>query len=98
MELNFLNMLIAGLPNLKFWKNNSGTEATTTTTTTNKVTDKRSGGKCAAREVIQQQYRTLGPITFHEVSVFILFCILILLWFFREPQFIPGWGDFFKTM
>ena len=95
MELNFLNMLIAGLPNLKFWKNNSGTEATTTT---NKVTDKRSSGKCAAREVIQQQYLTLGPITFHEVSVFILFCILILLWFFREPQFIPGWGDFFKTM
>ena len=95
MELNFLNMLIAGLPNLKFWKNNSDTEATTTT---KKVMDKRSSGKCAARELIQQQYLTLGPITFHEVSVFILFCILILLWFFREPQFIPGWGDFFKTM
>ena len=90
-------MLIAGLPkNLKFWKNNSEAEATTTTTT-NKVTDKRSSGKCAVREVIQQQYQSLGPITFHEVSVFILFFILILLWLFREPQFITGWGDFFKT-
>ena len=97
-----MHLLIAGLPNLKFWKTNSMEEATatttTTTTTTNKVSDKRSSGKCAVREVIQQQYRTLGPITFHEVSVFILFCILILLWFFREPQFITGWGDFFKTV
>ena len=94
-----MHLLIAGLPNLKFWKTTSKAEATATTiTTTNKVSDKRSSGKCAVREVIQQQYRTLGPITFHEVSVFILFCILILLWFFREPQFITGWGDFFKTV
>ena len=54
-------------------------------------------GQKMVREVIQEQYRLLGPMTFHEVSVFILFLFLIFLWFFREPQFIPGWGDLFRT-
>merc|ERR1719187_641733 len=29
--------------------------------------------------------------------VVINFIILLLLWFFREPQFIPGWGDWFTV-
>jgi sodium-dependent dicarboxylate transporter 2/3/5 len=49
------------------------------------------------RKIIYHQYQSLGPINFHQVAVFILFAILIFLWFFREPQFMPGWGDFFHT-
>ena len=26
----------------------------------------------------------------------VMFVILILLWLFREPRFIPGWGSFFR--
>ena len=49
------------------------------------------------RNVIRQQYKELGPMNFHQAGVLSCFVILILLWFFREPQFMTGWGDFFHT-
>lgn len=45
------------------------------------------------REVISVKYKELGPMTFHEGSVLMLFIILVLLWFFRKPEFIPGWAE-----
>lgn len=45
------------------------------------------------REVISVKYEELGPMTFHEGSVLILFVIVVLLWFFRKPEFIPGWAE-----
>lgn len=45
------------------------------------------------REVISVKYEELGPMTFHEGSVLILFIIVVLLWFFRKPEFIPGWAE-----
>jgi hypothetical protein len=30
--------------------------------------------------------------------VFILFSLLILLWFFQSPVFMPGWADFFMKV
>ena len=30
-----------------------------------------------------------------EVLVLLSFIVLALLWFLREPRFIPGWGDIF---
>jgi len=26
-----------------------------------------------------------------------MFVLLVLLWLFREPKFIPGWGDWFRS-
>ncbi|NP_001171063.1 solute carrier family 13 member 2 [Oryctolagus cuniculus] len=49
--------------------------------------------KQAAYRVIQTQYRLLGPMSFAEKAVFILFVILVLLWFTREPGFFHGWGN-----
>ena len=49
------------------------------------------------KRVIRRKFDELGPITFHELSVLILFCICVLLWFFRNPQFITGWGSFFPV-
>lgn len=46
-------------------------------------------------ETIQRKYDELGNITFHECSVLILFIILVFLWLFRDPKFIPGWIEFF---
>ena len=54
-------------------------------------------GRANVRNVIRQQYKELGPMNFHETAVLVCFFSLILLWFFREPQFMPGWGDFFHT-
>jgi len=45
------------------------------------------------REVISVKYEELGPMTFHEGSVLILFIIVVLLWFFRKPEFMPGWAE-----
>jgi len=49
-----------------------------------------------AMKVIKEKYATLGRITLHELQVFVLFIILILLWFFQSPKFMPGWADFFN--
>ncbi|KAL1779570.1 solute carrier family 13 member 2 [Sigmodon hispidus] len=49
--------------------------------------------KQAALQVIKTQHKLLGPMSFAEVTVTVLFIILVVLWFTREPGFFPGWGD-----
>ncbi|XP_063342666.1 solute carrier family 13 member 2 [Pelmatolapia mariae] len=46
----------------------------------------------AAYAVMKVEYKKLGCIKFAEVAVLILFILLVLLWFFREPGFMPGWA------
>ena len=46
----------------------------------------------AAYNVIREQYRQLGPMCFGELSVLGLFSLLVLLWFTRDPGFMPGWA------
>ncbi|XP_062329615.1 Na(+)/citrate cotransporter [Osmerus eperlanus] len=46
----------------------------------------------AAYNVIHEQYRQLGPMCFGELSVLGLFSLLVLLWFTRDPGFMPGWA------
>ncbi|XP_003416995.1 solute carrier family 13 member 2-like isoform X1 [Loxodonta africana] len=47
----------------------------------------------AAYRVIQTEHRLLGPMTFAEKAVTVLFVTLVLLWFTREPGFFLGWGN-----
>ncbi|XP_028615239.1 solute carrier family 13 member 2 isoform X2 [Grammomys surdaster] len=49
--------------------------------------------KQAAYQVIKTQHRLLGPMSFAEKTVTVLFVLLVVLWFTREPGFFPGWGD-----
>ena len=46
--------------------------------------------------VLQAQYDQLGKITFGEYTVFIWYVILVDLWIFRDPKFIPGWESLFE--
>ncbi|KAM9318914.1 Na(+)/citrate cotransporter [Pholidichthys leucotaenia] len=46
----------------------------------------------AAYNVIREQYRLLGPMVFGEISVLCVFVLLIVLWFTRDPGFMPGWA------
>ena len=46
------------------------------------------------RRILRTKYDDLGPINLHEGSVLVLFVSLVLLWFFRDPKFMPGWGNF----
>ncbi|XP_029783814.1 solute carrier family 13 member 2 [Suricata suricatta] len=47
----------------------------------------------AAFHVIQTEHKLLGPMTFAEMAVSVLFVILVVLWFTREPGFFLGWGN-----
>ncbi|XP_072231569.1 solute carrier family 13 member 2 [Leuresthes tenuis] len=45
-----------------------------------------------AYAVMKEEYRKLGGMRFSEGSVLTIFVLLVLLWFTREPGFIPGWA------
>ncbi|XP_072475149.1 Na(+)/citrate cotransporter [Notamacropus eugenii] len=49
----------------------------------------------AAYVMLKEEYEKLGPLSYAEISVVITFLLLILLWFFRDPGFIPGWQSLY---
>ncbi|XP_063061120.1 Na(+)/citrate cotransporter [Engraulis encrasicolus] len=46
----------------------------------------------AAYNVIREEHRQLGPMSFGELSVLGLFTLLVVLWFTRDPGFVAGWA------
>ncbi|NWS57069.1 S13A1 protein, partial [Chunga burmeisteri] len=56
---------------------------------------KRTAREEASAQVIQEEYKKLGPMSYPEIVTFILFILMTLLWFTREPGFIPGWSSLF---
>jgi len=44
-------------------------------------------------KVIRERYEALGATSFHEIAVLSLFSILVIVWFFRRPGFLPGWAE-----
>ncbi|XP_004857045.1 solute carrier family 13 member 2 isoform X3 [Heterocephalus glaber] len=57
------------------------------------IGDQGKEKKQAALQVIKIQHKLLGPMNFAEKAVTVLFVILVVLWFTREPGFFPGWGN-----
>ncbi|KAK2714268.1 Na(+)/citrate cotransporter-like isoform X1 [Artemia franciscana] len=49
--------------------------------------------KARASATIKNKYEELGSVTLEQVMVLFLFIGLVALWFFRDPQFIPGWAS-----
>ncbi|XP_068950245.1 Na(+)/citrate cotransporter, partial [Petaurus breviceps papuanus] len=49
----------------------------------------------AAYLMLEEEYRKLGPLSYAEGSVLATFLLLIFLWFFRDPGFIPGWQSLY---
>lgn len=47
-------------------------------------------------KLVKQKYQDLGPMTFHEWTVLILFIILVNLWLWKDPKFVAGWGYLFS--
>ncbi|XP_067864633.1 solute carrier family 13 member 2-like isoform X2 [Heptranchias perlo] len=45
-----------------------------------------------AYQVIKEEMKTLGRMTFAEIGVLVLFVLLVVLWFTRDPGFVPGWA------
>lgn len=50
-------------------------------------------GEAVARKLIKQKVDEMGPMSFHEIAVAMMFILSVLLWFFRKPQFIVGWAE-----
>lgn len=52
----------------------------------------------AAYNVIREQHRLLGHMSFGELSVLGLFILLVVMWFTRDPGFVSGWAtDVFNS-
>lgn len=45
-----------------------------------------------AYAVMREEYRKLGNMKFAEVAVLVIFVLLVIMWFTREPGFIDGWA------
>ncbi|XP_040040214.2 solute carrier family 13 member 2 [Gasterosteus aculeatus] len=52
----------------------------------------QENGDREAYKVIKDEYKKLGSMSFAEGCVLTIFTLLVLLWFTREPGFIPGWA------
>ena len=53
------------------------------------------GSSKVIKTMLREKYAELGPMTFQQIAVLVHFIVLVGLWFFREPRFMPGWGDYF---
>ncbi|NXM22129.1 S13A5 protein, partial [Ploceus nigricollis] len=46
----------------------------------------------AAYSVLKAEMKKLGPMSYAELNVLLLFVLLVLLWFSRNPGFVKGWA------
>ncbi|XP_062242768.1 solute carrier family 13 member 2-like [Platichthys flesus] len=53
---------------------------------------KHKAGDSEAYQVIKDEYKKLGRMSFAEGCVLSIFILLVVMWFTREPGFIPGWA------
>ncbi|RMC02860.1 hypothetical protein DUI87_20052 [Hirundo rustica rustica] len=45
---------------------------------------------------IQEEYKKLGNVSYPEMVTAFFFILMTLLWFTREPGFVPGWSSFLR--
>ncbi|XP_072290996.1 solute carrier family 13 member 1 [Eucyclogobius newberryi] len=49
----------------------------------------------AARRVLEEEYKALGPMSSQEIFTSVVFITMVVLWLTRAPGFIPGWASLF---
>ncbi|KAI4874973.1 hypothetical protein NFI96_032982 [Prochilodus magdalenae] len=49
----------------------------------------------AAAKLIRDEYNALGPMSRQEIITLVIFLLMAVLWFVREPGFMPGWSSLF---
>nr|XP_009505047.1 PREDICTED: solute carrier family 13 member 5 isoform X3 [Phalacrocorax carbo] len=52
----------------------------------------RTAKEKAAYNVLKAEMKKLGPISYAEFNVLLMFVLLVLLWFSRHPGFVKGWA------
>ncbi|XP_023938051.2 protein I'm not dead yet [Bicyclus anynana] len=63
-----------------------------------KRVNRASTGSSNTMKIIKEQYKGLGPATFHEKASGLLFILAVFLYIFRKPGFMLGWADVITTM
>uniref|UniRef100_A0A6Q2XI58 Solute carrier family 13 member 2 n=1 Tax=Esox lucius TaxID=8010 RepID=A0A6Q2XI58_ESOLU len=53
---------------------------------------KKNEGDEEAYAVMKEEYKKLGSVSFAEGAVLTVFVLLVVMWFTREPGFMPGWA------
>ncbi|XP_030045366.1 solute carrier family 13 member 1-like, partial [Microcaecilia unicolor] len=58
---------------------------------------KKEGSKnnTDSQKILKQEYSKLGPLSYPEVVTLVVFLLMALSWFTRDPGFIPGWDSLF---
>ncbi|KAK6488052.1 solute carrier family 13 member 1 [Huso huso] len=56
--------------------------------------DKSEKEKASAK-IINNEYKQLGSISNQELVTLVIFILMALLWFTRDPGFVPGWSSLF---
>lgn len=54
---------------------------------------KGTENQAVATKIIRRKYEEMGGLSFHETCVGLGFILSVMLWFFRKPEFIPGWAE-----
>jgi sodium-dependent dicarboxylate transporter 2/3/5 len=44
-------------------------------------------------QMLKSEYKKLGRMSLHEAGVLFVFLVTIILWFTRDPRFMPGWDE-----
>ncbi|XP_055046817.1 solute carrier family 13 member 4 isoform X2 [Misgurnus anguillicaudatus] len=57
---------------------------------------RKSRREILSEKRIQEEYQKLGPISYPEVVTGVFFILMTVLWFTREPGFVPGWTSLFE--
>lgn len=52
--------------------------------------------KTEIKSFLKGKYAELGPVQFQEKMVGFYSFLLVIIWFFEDPEFIKGWAEFFK--
>ncbi|CAG01074.1 unnamed protein product, partial [Tetraodon nigroviridis] len=52
----------------------------------------------AAKKVIEDECKSLGPMSSQEIFTGLVFLLMVLLWLTRAPGFIPGWASLFPQV
>ncbi|XP_031412300.1 solute carrier family 13 member 5 [Meleagris gallopavo] len=53
----------------------------------------RTAKEKAAYNVLKAEMKKLGPISYAEFNVLVMFALLVVLWFSRHPGFVKGWAS-----
>ena len=84
----YLQVHFLGLPaSLKFWQRRKDNDALATLAQMEATLEK------SIKSALRQKYEELGAMSLHEIGVLVIFVITIILWIFKDPQFIPGWDS-----